>query len=145
MRPIKDDRSFLKLLLLSIITLGIYEFWHLHHWTKDINTLCKDDGKNNEGVLLYILFTLVTCGLFPIFWWFKAADRLARAAVRESVAVDISGGKVLGFCILGMFTWGIFIWYAQYLVMRATNDLATDYNSKHYADVFSSIEESHEN
>ncbi len=145
MQPIKDDRSFLKLLLLSIITLGIYEFWHLHHWTKDINTLCKDDGKNNEGVLLYILFTLVTCGLFPIFWWFKAADRLARAAVRESVAVDISGGKVLGFCILGMFTWGIFIWYAQYLVMRATNDLATDYNSKHYADVFSSIEESHEN
>ena len=145
MQPIKDDRSFLKLLLLSIITLGIYEFWHLHHWTKDINTLCKDDGKNNEGVLLYILFTLVTCGLFPIFWWFKAADRLARAAVRESVSVDISGGKVLGFCILGMFTWGIFIWYAQYLVMRATNDLATDYNSKHYADVFSSIEESHEN
>lgn len=145
MQPMKDDRSFLKLLLLSIITLGIYEIWYLHHWTKDINTLCKDDGKNNEGVLLYILFTLVTCGLFPIFWWFKAADRLARAAVRESVAVDISGGKVLGFCILGMFTWGIFIWYAQYLVMRATNDLATDYNSKHYADVFSSIEESHEN
>ena len=145
MQPIKDDRSFLKLLLLSIITLGIYEFWHLHHWTKDINTLCKDDGKNNEGVLLYILFTLLTCGLFPIFWWFKAADRLARAAVRESVAVDISGGKVLLLCIAGMFTWGIFIWYAQYLVMQATNDLATDYNSKHYADVFSSIEESHEN
>ena len=59
MQPIKDDRSFLKLLLLSIITLGIYEFWHLHHWTKDINTLCKDDGKNNEGVLLYILFTRI--------------------------------------------------------------------------------------
>ena len=129
--PIKDDRSFIKLLLLSIVTLGIYEFWHLHHWTKDINTLCKDDGKNNEGVLLYILFTLVTCGLFPVFWWFKAADRLSRAAVRESVAVDISGGKVLALCIVGMFTWGIFIWYAQYLVMRATNDLATDYNSKY--------------
>ena len=145
MRPMKDDRSFLKLLLLSIITLGIYEFWHLHHWTKDINTLCKDDGKNNEGVLLYILFTLLTCGLFPVFWWFKAADRLARAAVRESVAVDISGGKVLALCIVGMFTWGIFIWYAQYLVMQATNDLATDYNSKHYADVFSAAEESYEN
>jgi hypothetical protein len=45
--------------------------------------------------------------------------------------VDISGGKVMVLCIVGMFTWGIFIWYAQYLVMRATNDLATDYNSKH--------------
>ena len=131
MQPIKDDRSFIKLLLLSIITLGISEFWHLHHWTKDINTLCKDDGKNNEGVLLYILFTLVTCGLFPIFWWFKAADRLSRAAVRENVAVDISGGKVLALCIVGMFTWGIFIWYAQYLVMQATNDLAVNYNSKY--------------
>ena len=63
MQPIKDDRSFLKLLLLSIITLGIYEFWHLHHWTKDINTLCKDDGKNNEGVLLYILFGLLNLNL----------------------------------------------------------------------------------
>ena len=131
MQPMKDDRSFLKLLLLSIITLGIYEFWHLHHWTKDINTLCKDDGKNNEGVLLYILFTLLTCGLFPVFWWFKAADRLSRAAVREGVAVDISGGKVLALCIVGMFTWGIFIWYAQYLVMQATNDLAVNYNSKY--------------
>ena len=145
MQPIKDDRSFLKLLLLSTVTLGIYGIWHQHHWTKDINTLCKDDGKNNEGVLLYFLFTLLTCGLFPIFWWFKAADRLSRAAVRESVAVDISGGKVLLLCIAGMFTWGIFIWYAQYLVMQATNDLATDYNSKHYADVFSAAEESYEN
>ena len=98
---------------------------------EDINEICKDDGKNNEGVLLYFLLTLVTCGLFPLFWWFKAADRLSRAAVRESVAVDISGGKVLGFCILGMLTWGIFIWYAQYLVMQATNDLAANYNSKY--------------
>lgn len=133
--PIKDDRSFLKLLLLSIVTLGIYNLWHLHFWTKDINTLCKDDGKNNEGILLYILFTLLTCGLFPLFWWFKAADRLSRAAVRNSVSVDISGGKVLLLCLVGMLTWGIFIWYAQYLVMRATNDLATDYNSKLYSDV----------
>ena len=129
--PIKDDRSFLKLLLLSTVTLGIYGLWHLHHWTKDINTICKDDGKNNEGVLLHLLLSLVTCGMFSVFWWFKAADRLARAGVRESVAVDISGGKVMVLCIVGMFTWGIFIWYAQYLVMRATNDLATDYNSKH--------------
>ena len=129
--PIKDDRSFIKLLLLSIVTFGIYELWYLHHWTKDINTLCKDDGKNNEGVLLYILFTFLTCGLFPVFWWFKAADRLSRAAVREGVAVDISGGKVLALCIVGMFTWGIFIWYAQYLVMQATNDVAVNYNSKY--------------
>ena len=129
--PIKDDRTFLKLLLLSYVTFGIYWFWHLHHWTKDINVLCKDDGKNNEGVLLYVLLTIVTCGMFSVFWWFKAADRLARTAVRESVSVDVSGGKVLGLCIAGMLTWGIFTWYAQYLVMQATNDLAVNYNSKY--------------
>ena len=131
MRPIKDDRSFLKLFLLSLVTFGIYGFWHLHYWTKDINTLCKDDGKNNEGVLLYILFTLLTCGLFPVFWWFKAADRLSRTGVRESVAVDVTGGKVLGLCVAGMLTFGAFTWYAQYLVMQATNDLAVNYNSKY--------------
>jgi hypothetical protein len=130
-KPLNDDRSFLKLLLLSIVTFGIYEIWYLHHWTKDINEICKEDGKNNEGILLYFLLTLVTCGFFPLFWWFKAADRLSRAAVRESVAVDISGGKVLGLCIAGMLTYGIFTWYAQYLVMQATNDLAINYNSKY--------------
>ena len=129
--PLQDDRSFLRLLLLSYVTLGIYSIWHLHHWTKDINAICKDDGKNNEGILLYILFTLLTCGLFPVFWWFKAADRLSRTGVRESVAVDVTGGKVLGLYIAGMLTFGVFIWYAQYLVMQATNDLAVNYNSKY--------------
>ncbi len=131
MKPMNDERSFLKLLLLSTITLGIYGIWHQHHWTKDINRLCKEDGKQNEGVALYLLLTIVTCGLFPLFWWFKAADRLSRTAVRESVAVDISGGRVLLFTLLGMFFFGIFFWYAQYLVMRATNELATNYNSKY--------------
>ena len=31
MQPIKDDRTFIKLLLLSIVTFGIYELWYLHH------------------------------------------------------------------------------------------------------------------
>jgi hypothetical protein len=129
--PIKDDRSFLKLLLLSIVTLGIYELWHLHHWTKDINELCKEDGKHNEGLLLYVLLTLVTCGLFPTFWWFKAADRLSRAGVRESVATNVGGGKILVLTLLGMITYGITFLYAQYLMIQATNDLATNYNSKY--------------
>ena len=130
-KPLNDDRSFLKLFILTIVTLGIYELWHLHHWTKDINEICKEDGKNNEGLWLHILLSLVTCGMFSVFWWFKAADRLSRAGVRESVATDLSGGKVLVLYIVGMFTWGIFIWYAQYLVLQATNDLAANYNSKY--------------
>ena len=130
-KPMNDERSFIKLLLLSIITLGIYEIWHQHHWTKDINELCKEDKKHNEGVLVYCLLTIVTCGLFPVFWWFKAADRLSRAGVRESVATNVSGGKVLVLTLLGMITYGITFWYAQYLLIQATNDLATHYNSKY--------------
>ena len=38
---------------------------------------------------------------------------------------------MLGLCIAGMLTYGIFTWYAQYLVMQATNDLAINYNSKY--------------
>ena len=57
-KPLNDDRSFIKLLVLSIVTLGIYELWHIHHWTKDINEICKDDGKNNEGLLLHILLLI---------------------------------------------------------------------------------------
>ena len=60
-----------------------------------------------------------------------AEGEQTRWAVRESVSVDISGGKVLGLCIAGMLTYGIFTWYAQYLVMQATNDLAINYNSKY--------------
>lgn len=131
MKPMRDDRSILKLVLLSIITLGIYEIWYLHHWIKDINELCKEDGKHNEGVLLLILLSLVTCGMFGIFWWFKVGDRLSRAGVRESVAVDISGGKMALLTFLGMIFFGVFTIYAEYLAIQATNELAMNYNQKH--------------
>ena len=131
MKPINDERSFIKFVLLSIVTLGIYEIWYQHHLTKDINELCKEDGKKNEGILLYFLLTLVTCGLFPIFWWYKAADRLSRAGVRESVSLDISGGRVLAVTVLSYITFGVLFLYTHYMVMSAVNDLATNYNSKH--------------
>ena len=47
---VQQDRSFVKWLLLSIVTCGIYSFVFMYQWIKDINTICDGDGikKNSK-------------------------------------------------------------------------------------------------
>ena len=130
MRKIKNDRSIVPYLLLGFLTFGIYSFWYLHHLVKDVNELCKDTGKKSTGVGLYILFGLLTCGLYTFFWWFRLADMLACTAKRRNVETNVSGSYVLICMILGSLMCGIASWVGIHQVFTATNDLATDYNSR---------------
>ncbi|MBQ9113163.1 MAG: DUF4234 domain-containing protein [Clostridia bacterium] len=129
MRKIKDDRSLIPYLLLGLITFGIYNIWYLHHMVKDVNELCREDGKQSSGVLAYILLSLVTCGFYSFFWWFRIGDMLDRAVHRRGLNTSISGGYVLISMVLGVLVCGIASWVGIHKVFEATNDLATDYNA----------------
>lgn len=131
LNPIRDDRSIVPFILLNFITLGIYGIWYLHQWIKDINRMCEGDGKHTEGVVLYYLLTLVTCGFYAYYWWFKVGERLYRRSIAEGVHSDISGAKLLLCFLLGMVTCSFCIWYAYHLAMKATNELAVAYNQKY--------------
>ncbi len=132
MRKLKTDRSLFKYILFGILTFGIYEIWYLHHLVKDINELCREDGKKSPGIFVALLLTLVTCGLYSIFWWYRLADMLNTAARRRNMEVSINGGAMIACMLLGNFVCGIASWVGIYWVFEACNMLATDYNSYLY-------------
>lgn len=128
MKKIRDDRSLLSYILLSIVTFGIYDIWYLHHLAKDVNTLCKETGNKTSGVGALILFSILTCGLYGLFWWFRIADMLNRAARKKDIPTEVNGGAVLLCMIFSSFTMGITALVATHQILGATNRLAADYN-----------------
>lgn len=126
----KDDRSIFTFILLGIITLGIYEIWYLHCLVKDVNELCEENGQKSSGVLVYLVLSLITCGLYGIFWWYRIADMLAIAGRKRGLDLSITGNYVLICFILNYFVCGIASYVGIHQVFEATNELASDYNAK---------------
>jgi hypothetical protein len=129
MKKIKDDRSIIPFVILSILTLGIYNIWCLHHLAKDVNELCKETGNKTSGVVALLLLGILTCGLYGFFWWFRIADMLNRAARKKNIPTEVNGGAVLLCMIFSSMTLGITSLVALHQIFSATNDLATHYNT----------------
>ena len=55
----KEDRSLLKYVVFSILTLGIYSLFFWHQYANDMNIVCQGDGKNTRGILARILFDII--------------------------------------------------------------------------------------
>ncbi len=125
---LKEDRSLLTYLVLTTLTLGIYGIWFLHHFAKDVNTLCAEDGKRTSGVVAYLLLSVVTLGAYSVFWWFRIGDMLAHAIRRRNLNNSISGGYMIACMLLSFVLCGIAGWVGMHKAFQATNALAEDYN-----------------
>lgn len=130
MKQLKTDRSIVTYIIFGLLTCGIYNLWYLHHLVKDVNEICREDGKQSPGVLMYILLTLLTCGLYSLFWWYRLADMLQHAVKKRGLYSEIKSSYVLICFVLGMFMLGIASYVGIHQVFEATNELATDYNAK---------------
>lgn len=128
MKTLKDDRSIIKVLLLDIITFGIYEFLFIHKLSKDINKLCLYDEDELSGIGTYILYSVFTLGIYQIFYWRRAGDMLAREIRRKNLYSDISGGFIMLCFILQYFSFRIAPIIGFKKIIDATNELATEYN-----------------
>ena len=63
MEKLTTNRGFWLTLLLSIVTLGIYGWYLVYAFARETNIACKEDGKKTTGLLLYIIFTIITLGI----------------------------------------------------------------------------------
>ena len=130
MRHLKSNRSILPYLLLGFLTFGIYNLWYLHHFVKDVNELCREDGKQSPGVLWLLLLSILTCGLYGLFWWYRIADMISTAQRKRGFSSSVSGGYILVCMVLGAYLCGLASWIALHTLFEAMNELATDYNNK---------------
>jgi len=122
-------RGLARLIIFSVVTLGIYGLFWIHKLAKDVNAICEGDGKKTSGLLKYFLLSLITIGIYSIVWVYMLGDRLQDNAQKYNLAFKESGGIITLWLLLGtLIVVGPFI--ALYIIIKNTNALADEYNKK---------------
>ncbi len=127
---VKQNRSLLIYIILSILTLGIYSFYNTYSIAKDTNTICEGDGEKTSGLFLYIVFTILTCGIYSFVWYYKIGNRLQANGDKYGLKIVENGTTLLVWQLLGSLLCGIGAFIALHILFKNLNALATAYNAK---------------
>ena len=124
----KTNRSLLVLILLSIITLGIYSLYFWYRYAQDMNTVCAQDGKHTRGVLARIVFSVLTLGLYELIWMYGVGERVSYNCHQRGLHCNTTGSGLLLWHILGAFIFiGPFV--ALHKMIDGLNDLSAAHNA----------------
>ena len=108
MNRLPTNRGFWLTLLLSIVTLGIYQWYLIYAFAKETNIACKDDNKKTTGLALYILLTIVTAGIYAIVWEVSWIERCNQYLRKNNKPEGLqSSTYILTIFLLGYLTLGI--------------------------------------
>lgn len=94
-----QPRSIILNLLLCFVTCGIWPYVWLYKQAKDINAvLTQNHILPLETPGMVVLYSLITCGLYNVYFYWKAGNRLSQVKVNNQPAVN--GGTFLGLVAL---------------------------------------------
>ncbi len=128
----KENRSLLKLILLTPLTAGIYGIWFWSKYAADMNIVCSGDGKKTSGILARILLTVLTAGIYELVWVYKVGDRISENCQTRGIENNTTGGKLLMWNIFGVLLFGVGPFVAQYKMIKGLNALNASYNRGTY-------------
>ncbi len=120
-------RDFWVVLVLSIITCGIYYWVYLYRMSKDLNTMAGEDGQTVDPTLVVVL-TIITCGIYEYYWLYKMGNRMQNLGRANNIRIDENGTTYLLWKLLGYLICGIGTWVGVYLFIKNFNTLADGYN-----------------
>lgn len=126
---VEQERSFIKWILLSIVTCGIYDLYFIYKLAQDMNTVCNGDGEETPGLASYFFLSLVTCGVYAYYWYYKLGDRMQKNAPRYNFSINESGSTILLYLLINLISGGIGTIVATYFIIKNMNSLAIAYNS----------------
>ena len=129
---LKTNRGLLKLILLSIITLGIYPIVVFSTISTDINTIASryDGKKTMHYCLLYFLVGPITLGIASIVWSHRICARIGNELARRGIAYKFGAGSFWGWNVLGSLLFGIGPFIFLHKFCKSMNLLCADYNAR---------------
>ena len=129
MKVLETKRNLFLYIIFCILTFGIYHFIFVDGIAKDINLVCRMDGKQTAGGWVYFFLFSPTSGLFGIIWMCLL---IRRTSAFLSAKNKISNISVIGYLLwstLGVITIvGPFI--AMYRVIKNINEVCEFYNQE---------------
>ena len=129
MMRLKTNRSLLKYIFLSLITLGIYGLVVMSVISEDINTIASryDGKKTMHYCLVVFLFSWLTLGIVPLVWYHRISDRVGDELKRRGINYPISSSSFWGWYILGaLIIVGPFVYYHK--LFTGMNYLCENFN-----------------
>lgn len=97
------NRNIFLFILLGLVTGGIYWIVAFCIMGNEVNKICEGDGKKTMFYLWAWLLGIVTLGIFPLIWFYKAMERLKDNGYRYQIEVKHSGSEFLLWTLLGSF------------------------------------------
>ncbi|MGL5869999.1 DUF4234 domain-containing protein [Clostridium chrysemydis] len=122
------QRNFWILILLNLVTCGIYGIVFMYQYTQDLNRVCKNTGKESINYLLVILLSIITCGIYYYVWIFQQGNRMQETGFKNHLNIQENGSILVLWNILGSFLCGIGPFVAMYIMVKNMNILADAYN-----------------
>ena len=128
---LKTNRGWLKTILLSVITFGIYGIVWASGISTDINLIASryDGKKTMHFCLLLFVITPITCGIGTFIWCHRLSARIGREICRRGIAYRFGAGDYWGWNILGSII-GIGPIIYLHKLCKAMNLLCDDYNAR---------------
>ena len=96
----QEKKDFIKVVLLSIVTCGIYEIIFLYEYDRDLRPLLTSVTKKPPEFLLFFVLSLLTCGLFMYYWYYCVFEAQAAEAAARGVALDVEEPLVMTLCMI---------------------------------------------
>lgn len=129
-RKLKTDRSALTLILLTILTLGLYEIFFFIPFSFDLDKAAgKSDNKHTMNYAVAWVLSLFTGGIVLLFWHYSIAGRIKEAIESNKIDCDFGTDTFWKWQILGtLIIVGPFVY--AFKLCRAMNLLCADYNEK---------------
>jgi len=118
----------IKVVLLTLITFGIYSFYFTYTMAQDMNEIGLYDDEETPGLLMYLLLSIVTCGLYPVWWEYKMCNRMQKLAPRYGMNFTENGTTYIVWRIIGILLCGIGPFVALHIMTKNINALSKAYN-----------------
>lgn len=96
-----EPRSIAVVILLSIVTCGIYSLVWVYQVSEELRVYLGDDSINPT---LDVVLSLVTCGIYPIIWMYLMGQRVQRAQQQSGLPASDEG---ILYLILQLFGLGL--------------------------------------
>lgn len=112
-----EQRDLAKMLILSIVTFGLYGIYWFIKLVDDVNRASNDQAAFSGGVTWLLSF--VTGGLYGMYWYYQAGKKMTYAKEIRHMPTD-SNIEIL-YLLLGVFRFGI---VAKCLIQSDLNKMA---------------------
>ena len=126
---LRTNRTLLKTILLSILTLGIYSLVMMCHISGEINEIASryDNKRTMHYALLLFIVAPITLGIAALVWEHRICNRMGAELTRRGIPYTFSAGTFWGWGVLGcLIIVGPFVFLHKFL--KSMNLLCADYN-----------------